>query len=213
MTASEQPRFQQVLDDYARLEPGEADTWNPLEREVELEHRVELLRRLVWALRAACVDTSRLTVLDVGCGNGRSTRAYLDLGLAPAQLTGLDLRAGALRRARASHPAIRWLHDDGSHWPLPDASIAWVSLCTVLSSVAAPDERRHLAARITRVLAPGGHVFFWDRTHALDFAGGDAIPPLEWFAGFEIVWESPATVGGYGGPPGPSHGAYLLKRS
>ncbi|RKY21306.1 MAG: hypothetical protein DRQ55_04805 [Planctomycetota bacterium] len=215
MSDEPRPLARQVLEDYATLEPGDSDSWNPLRREVELEHRVELLRRLTWALRAAEVDAEQLSVLDVGCGTGRSTRMYLELGLLPQQLTGIDLRPGALSRARRVHPAIRWLHTPDEAWPVEAGCMSWASLCTVLSSVRAPAARRELAAQIARAVPPGGHLFFWDRTHALDFAGADRLTPGPWFEGFEPVWESPARVRGYGpddAGAAETHRAWLLRR-
>jgi SAM-dependent methyltransferase len=212
MTPESERHYQQVRDDYEALEPGQSDSWNPLLRPVELEHRIELLRRLVEALRASGQNHEELSVLDVGCGNGRSTRMFLELGLRPEQLSGLDLRAGALHLARSLHPAIRWLHVDEQPWPIDTASVGWVSLCTVMSSIRAADDRRHLTAEITRVLSPGGQLFFWDRTQALDFAGGDSLDPAEWFDGLQTVWHSPADVSGYDAAS-PTHGAWLLQRS
>jgi SAM-dependent methyltransferase len=190
--------FAQVLEDYARLEPGEGDTWNPLLCDVELEHRAELLKQLTFALRAADADPQALRVLDVGCGNGRSTRMYLDLGLGPTQITGVDLRAGALERARALHPGIAYRLHDGGPLPFEDGSMDWISLCTVLSSVRAGAERRALGGEITRVLRPGGHLFFWDLLRANDFAGGDPLRPQEIFPDLHPLASRPATIRGFG---------------
>jgi len=211
VTAEDQPRFQQVRDDYAALEPGQSDTWNPLVRDVELEHRVELLRCLAYALRASGRPHDELAVVDVGCGNGRSTRVYLDLGLTPGQLTGVDLRAGALALAATLNPAITWREVDHAPWPMEAGSVSWVSLCTVFSSIASAADRRHLAAEITRIASPTGQLFFWDRTHALDFAGGQPLVPTEWFDGFAVIWQADAVVSGYGGDT-PTHRAWLLQR-
>ena len=218
MTNKPRRMFQQVIDDYARLEPEGGDTWNPLHREVELEHRVELLRRLAAGLRAAAVETESLKILDVGCGNGRSTRMYLELGFDPEQLMGVDVRSGALRTARHMHAGIQFLLDEGDGWPLSEGAVPWVSLCTVFSSVRDAEDRRELADRIRRVVPPGGYLFFWDRTHALDFAGGDVLVPSDWFEGFASVWESPAVVAGYAAhgtteaSDVPTHRATLLRR-
>jgi len=189
--------FRQVLDDYARLEPGESDTWNPLHDDVELLHRVELFKLLTWALRESGADVNELSVLDVGCGNGRSTRMYLDLGLSPAQLTGIDLRPGALARARAAHAGIRFDRYDGDAFPTAEASVDWVSLCTVLSSVRAPQGRRHIAGEIHRVLRPGGHFFFWDLLRANDYAGCDALIAEDLFPEFKLVWDATTIIDGF----------------
>lgn len=211
--------FRQVIDDYARLEPGEADTWNPLHDDVELVHRTELFRLLTHALRHARANPEDIAVLDVGCGNGRSTRMYLDLGVAPGQVTGLDLREGALARARKAHSTIRYEAYDGDVFPFPDGAFSWASLCTVLSSVRAPEGRRHLSNEIRRVLAPDGHLFFWDLLRANDFAGGDTLDDGEIFAGFEPVWREAAVIDGFrerdfGAATGlnPTHQAVLLRR-
>lgn len=211
MTTGDQKRFEQVRVDYAALEPGQSDTWNPLLRDVELEHRIELLRALVQALRASGRPHDELTVVDVGCGNGRSTRMYLELGLKPGQLTGVDLRNGALTLAATVNPAITWREVDDAPWPIEAGSASWVSLCTVFSSIASAADRRHLAAEITRIVSPTGQLFFWDRTHALDFAGGQPLVPADWFDGFEVIWQADAAVQSYGGDE-PTHRAWLLQR-
>lgn len=189
--------FAQVLEDYVRLEPDEGDTWNPLHCEVELLHRAELFKRLTWALRAAKVDAAALQVLDVGCGNGRSTRMYLDLGLRPDQVTGIDLRAGAIARARATHPGIAYVLHDGGRLPYDEAAFDWISLCTVLSSVRDPDERAMLGADVTRLLRPGGYVFFWDLRRANDFAGGDPLRTDRIFPDLERIQAWPAVIDGF----------------
>ncbi len=235
-------RFQQVLDDYEALEPGSSDTWNPLLREAELEHRIELLRRLAGAMRHALgvsagqgdpqeqqAALESLRVLDVGCGNGRSTRMYLELGLRPEQLCGVDLRAGALDRARQLHPNIRFFmagsaegadSSSGLSWELPPVAVNWMSACTVFSSVRGDDARQALCARMKLALAAGGHLFFWDRLHALDFAGGDPLRAEALFPEWEPVWDSLAIVQHYGGssgadgeaPPAWTHRAVLLRK-
>lgn len=192
-----QSHFRQVLDDYARLEPGESDTWNPLGDDVELLHRVELFKLLTWAVRESGADVDALSVLDVGCGNGRSTRMYLDLGAMPAQLAGIDLRPVAVARARASHAGIRFEQYDGDEFPVGDASVDWVSLCTVLSSVRAPEGRRHIASEIHRVLRPGRHFFFWDLLRANDYAAGDALIAEDLFPEFQLVWDATTTIDGF----------------
>ncbi|MFT7462169.1 MAG: SAM-dependent methyltransferase [Pseudohongiellaceae bacterium] len=211
MSAPGEPRFQQVRDDYAALEPGRSDTWNPLLRDVELEHRIELMRRLVEALRVSGQDYAQLKVLDVGCGNGRSTRMYLELGIQPSQLTGIDLRPDALDLAKSLNPAVRWLPVSDAPWPIESSSVSWVSLCTVFSSIKPAADRQHLANEISRVLKPAGQLFFWDRKVALDFAGGDALLPTDWFSDMQLLWHADADVRGYKAAS-PTHGAWLLQR-
>jgi len=188
-------RFSDVVDMYAELEPPGTDRWNPLVRELELIHRLVLYDLLCNALRVAPRPVPSLRVLDLGCGNGRSTRVYLDFGIPPQQLVGLDLRPASIAQAKASHPTIRFEVTDGERLPLSDGSVDWVGLCTVLSSVG-PAGRAHMAAEVDRVLSPGGCVFWWDRDTAHGFAGGAPIDPDMLFAGYATRYREHVVVYG-----------------
>jgi SAM-dependent methyltransferase len=196
MTDPPDPGFASVVAEYRRLEPDGTDTWNPLLSERELLHRLVLYERLCLALARGERDLADIRVLDVGCGNGRSTRVYLDFGIRPEQLTGIDLRPAAVDMARRSHPGIRFLAYDGITLPLEAESVDWVSVCTVMSSIPGIERRRYLADEIVRVLAPGGNVFCWDRAVAKRFAGGDAVIPMGLFPGLDIVTDEPVRVQG-----------------
>lgn len=195
MTDGSPPDFSAVIGRYAELEPAGTDTWNPLRSDRELLHRLTLYERLCLALRRTSEPTS-LRVLDVGCGTGRSTRVYLDFGIAPEQLTGIDLRPAAVETARRAHPGIDVKVYDGTTIPLESESVDWVSLCTVISSIPGEGPRRHLAREIRRVLAPGGHVFYWDRGEAKDFAGGDVLDPVELFSDLTVVSQEQVRIEG-----------------
>jgi SAM-dependent methyltransferase len=180
--------IRKLLDDYSQLEPGDADAWNPVGSKFQLGYRLNLYYALARALSLAGVPAADLRVLDLGCGNGRSTRMYLDMGLEPDQLTGLDLRPGALDRARRLNPAIAWrLHDGG---PLPAGS-NWISMATVFSSVSTAAARVALVDQIRDALPGSGYAFYFDARKANPFAGGDRIRPTRLFADFEVVWRQP----------------------
>ena len=181
--------FCAVIEEYARLEPDGADSWNPIDSDREMLHRLALYEQLCRAIAASGLDRTQARVLDVGCGNGRSTRVYLDFGFGPDQLTGVDLRRAAVEMARSSHPDINYLTCDGSTLPVEEESIDWVSVCTVMSSIPGPEARDHLARQIVRVLASGGYVFYWDRARAKRFAGGDRLEPASLFPSLTVVSE------------------------
>jgi len=220
------PLFRPVIDAYAQLEPDDTDTWNPLGDEVELNHRLQLQQRLTLALRESGVDVERLRVLDVGCGTGRSSRMYLDVGVMPEQIVGVDLRAGALSRARRAHRGIRYQQYSGSRLPLNDAGSSWVSLCTVMSSVPPGEARIRIADEVHRVLSPDGFLFYWDLVTANPFAGGDALEVGELFPRLDLVStravrvmgllereNEPGTIGARVAPAGATHVAALLRRT
>ena len=174
-----QAYFDQVLRDYATLEPGEADTWNPVRNETELGYRLSFLFALTRCLALCEIPLPQLRVLDVGCGNGRSTRLYLDLGLSPDQVTGLDLRPGAIALARKLNPALGFRTYDGHAIDSPAASFNWIQLSAVFSSLADHGHRAHLAAEACRQLAPGGYLFYLDLWRANGFAGVAAAGRVE----------------------------------
>jgi SAM-dependent methyltransferase len=184
----EQDRYvDQVLADYAELEPEGADSWNPVTSKFQLGYRLNLYYALARALQRCQRPLETLKVLDLGCGNGRSTRTYLAMGLDPQQLTGMDLRPAALARARQLNPAIEWMQHGGGDLP---AGYNWISATAVFSSIARGQARRQAADRIAEALPVGGHVFYYDTRLANDFAGGDPIEPLGLFDGLTPIWRT-----------------------
>lgn len=98
-------------------------------------------------LRAAVVDVlaeCRATrVLDVGCGDGAYTEAFVAPG---RSVVGLDIAKPAIRIAARRSTAITWLVGSGARLPLDDASVdALTALFTPLH-----------VAEFARVLEPGG---------------------------------------------------------
>ncbi|HEX4980265.1 MAG TPA: class I SAM-dependent methyltransferase [Ilumatobacteraceae bacterium] len=180
-----------MVDHYRVLEPGAGDTWNPLHSDFELSYRLSLSYVLTQCLRLCDIPLGDLRVLDVGCGNGRSTRAFLDLGLRPEQLVGVDLRPGAVELARRLNPAIDVRVSDVSEITEPEGSFTWVQATTVHSSIEGHASRQALVDDMTRALAPGGYLFYFDLWRANRFAGYDEIDVEQLHAGLETVWSSP----------------------
>ena len=108
-----------------------------------------VLRVLETGLRDAGHGEAR--VLDIGSGDGRLAARIAALG---ADVTGLDPSPAARERARAAHPALRWVapDDDGS-LPLPDSGFDVVTCVHVLEHVA---DTQSLLSEARRVLAGEG---------------------------------------------------------
>jgi SAM-dependent methyltransferase len=119
---------EQILEDYRDLEPDQSDSWNPVGSKFQLGYRLNLFFALARALQRSERPLHELRVLDLGCGNGRSARMYLDMGLHPEQISGLDLRSGAIALARKLNPAIRFELYDGADLP---TGHNWLSTTTV----------------------------------------------------------------------------------
>jgi hypothetical protein len=121
---------------------------------------------------------------------------YLDMGLRPEQIRGLDLRPGAIALACELNPAIRFDLYDGGELP---TGHNWLSTTTVFSSVAGRGSRQAIVERIAASLPPGGHVFYYDMRRANGFAGGEVIDPEQLFRNFRLVWRQ--GLGRFSGVP------------
>jgi len=204
-------RRSSLTEVYRRLEPDGADTWNPLHRDRELDYRVNLYRKLCTSLRHAS-RLEAMRVLDVGCGNGRSTRLYIEFGLRPVQLTGVDVRRGAIALARELHPGIRFMTTPECGLPFSDASFEWVSLAAVLSSVPSSESRRNLVSEATRVLVPGGHLFYFDRKDAHPLTPAPLALPESMFSALRQVAAESVRLGDAGPDAGPTHRFALFEK-
>lgn len=181
----------QILSDYQKLEPGESDTWNPLKDDFELFYRLSFFYSLTKALRLIDLPIESLKVLDMGCGNGRSARVYIDLGLKPKQIVGVDLRSSSIALAKKLNPAIQFETYDGTHLPFADNYFNFINISGVFSSIKSKESRQNLIQQVCQKLEKGGHVFYYDLYRANGFAGGDLLVPKKLFSNFKIIWHSP----------------------
>jgi SAM-dependent methyltransferase len=139
---------------------------------------------------ASCCQSDRpLTVVDLGCGNGRLTR-----GLAvefEARVFGVErcqlMLDGARRQLildeatrKAGHDAVTYLEGSAECIPLEADTCDVVLMCLVLDKVAGQHQPQ-VAAEIARVLRPGGrlvvHNIFSDQI--LDPVGADEYPGVD----------------------------------
>ncbi len=180
----------QILHDYDSLEPAQSDTWNPVRSDLELAYRMSMLYALTRSLRLCEIRLQDLRVLDVGSGNGRSTRMYIDLGLRPEQLVSVDFREGAIELARSLHPTIDYRTCHSDRIDTPDGTFNWVQAATVFSSIADHRHRQSVAREMIRNVAPGGYIFYFDLRRANWFAGHDVIDVEDLFSDMTILWSS-----------------------
>jgi SAM-dependent methyltransferase len=113
-------------------------------------------------------NTTRLSVLDVGCGVGRlylATKPYLKEG---DDYTGIDITERSISICRSSYPDenVKFIHTPAHNasyaktvsgravWPFPDASVSLVTALSVWTHLSEADWRHYLA-EVSRVMMPG----------------------------------------------------------
>jgi SAM-dependent methyltransferase len=101
------------------------------------------------------------TVLDIGCGLGRLTRAA---AARAERVLALDVSAEMLRQARELNAGlgnVEWIHGDGHTLePIPDASVDCCISLVVFQHIPDPAITLGYMREIGRVLRPGGFAAF-----------------------------------------------------
>jgi ubiquinone/menaquinone biosynthesis C-methylase UbiE len=103
-----------------------------------------------------------LRILDVGCGRGDTLRQLLEYGAEPELLTGIDLLDENVKQARRRSPHLQVICGSASRLPFPDSSFDLVLQFTLFTSILNDEVKRAIAAEMTRILAPGGRILWYD---------------------------------------------------
>jgi len=115
-----------------------------------------------------------LSVLDVGCGDGRLVEVFSRHG---ADVTGIDADPAMVEAAGLTTPFGAVLRGDALALPFADARFDLVTMVTVLCHVENPGKA---LAEARRVLKPGGRLLLWELGRASLWA---AIRRLRGWAG------------------------------
>lgn len=169
-------------DVVARGYDAGADAFAAWQRQVEDSRRLERLEELLELL------PGRAEVLELGSGAGvRSTRLLAER----TQLTGIDISAEQVRRARERVPGARFLRADFTQVELESGSFDAVVAFYVLNHVPR-EELGGLLVHIADWLRPDGHLLASFGASDLPGWYGTAIGGLEtYFSGYE----PPVTLG------------------
>ncbi len=111
------------------------------------------------ALRKAGLQRG-MRFLDVASGTGLMIKAALELGVDPAQVTGVDPSHGMLARNRERNP-VTLLEGRGEALPCADAAFDFVCMGYALRHV---EDLRKLFGEFHRVLRPEGRVLILEIT-------------------------------------------------
>ncbi len=100
------------------------------------------------------------TILDVGCGYGRTLEEMHRLGY--RRLIGIDFSEGMINRGRGQYPWLDLRVMQTEEIDLPDGSVDAVILFAVLTCIREDEKQRKLLGEIQRVLRPGGILYVND---------------------------------------------------
>ena len=157
--------------------------WAPF-AEGEVLHRTQQYWMLATLFRSINrFDLSGLKILDVGCGNGRVLRSFLDMGASAKDLSGVDVHAEAIERARLISPELDLRVSNGIDLEFSDVTYDVVTQFVVFSSIFSSDLRVRLAAEILRVVKIGGYIFWWDIDKTVQPDSPSVLDPKELFPG------------------------------
>lgn len=105
------------------------------------------------------LDDSKVEkIIDMGCGSGAFT-ARLATTLNKAEVIGLDISKGCIRRAKKDYPKIRFEIGDIEKTRFKSSSVDLVCYTGILHHF--PDFS-NVAKEAARILKPGGHFFSYD---------------------------------------------------
>jgi ubiquinone/menaquinone biosynthesis C-methylase UbiE len=150
--------------DYARYsqDAGYQALWSPF-ASTEENHRIQQYRAMAALFRGAGkASLAGWRILDVGCGNGRQLRSFIDFGAEPGKLVGLEILPERLDVARRLSRDLTFVLGSGCGLPFPEGSFDLVTQFVAFSSIGLHDLRQHLAREMVRVTASGGYIFWWD---------------------------------------------------
>jgi ubiquinone/menaquinone biosynthesis C-methylase UbiE len=133
--------------------------WNP----ASILATAQRKRMAAWMLSQAGVFPRRgQRCLEVGAGSRGWLGDLLDWGLREIDLHGIDLDPDRVQHARETLPSADLRVGDATSLPWPDGTFALVIASTVFSSILDVGVQRVIAGEITRVLAPGGSLLWYD---------------------------------------------------
>ncbi len=158
------------MSDTINIQASFWDDWNAAHRERSQSELSLRQRREIVAWLDSHTPGRDLAILDVGCGAGWMTEALLAFG----SVTGTDLSASCLDRARLRWPQAAFIAGDFNEIELPEAHYDVVVSLEVLAHVA---DQPAFLAKIARLLKPGGYLMMATQNRPVLARWGRIQPP------------------------------------
>ena len=138
---------------------GEYSLWNTAVLSAVHQRERTILRLL---RRYQLTDLGGVTILDIGCGDGRLLQRFVDYGASPKGLHGIDLLENRIERARSLNPGISFHCGSAEQLPYEAQLFDIVMQFTVFTSILDQGMKRRMAEEMLRVLKPNGIILWYD---------------------------------------------------
>jgi SAM-dependent methyltransferase len=147
---------------YARREEDDARySWFSPGYQFMMQQRERRLLALLQGYGFAALESK--TILEIGCGTGQWLRDFIKWGARPENVTGIDLLAERVAKARKlCPPAVRIECTSAAELPFSDGAFDLVLQSTVFTSILDRDLKRRVAAEMIRVVKPDGFILWYD---------------------------------------------------
>jgi SAM-dependent methyltransferase len=142
--------FDSYRDSYATVVQSSID-FSGLPHDFFLRAKADLLRDVIDGFLPGC---DRPDMLDVGCGVGAFHPFLRNVA---GRLSGIDVSAESIARARLDNPDADYRSFDGQRFPFGDAHFDLATAICVLHHVA-PAQWQSFVQEMRRVVRPGGLV-------------------------------------------------------
>lgn len=132
------------------------EPWFMIARQDRERHAASLLAR------AGFGSLKGHPCLEVGFGHFGWLNNLINLGARESDLHGIELDPKRVEQAHDVFPVADLRQGDATAMPWPDETFDLVVASTLFTSILSPEVRRMVALEITRVLAPGGALLWYD---------------------------------------------------
>lgn len=192
-THAEVARIRAAYEGYTAsgLAESKWSQWNEGNQAIRLERECKARELLQ---NAGFFPLAEKRILDLGCGTGEQLEAFLAWGARPENLCAIDLLQERVRAAKQRFPQIALEVGNAESLPYATGTFDLIAVFTVFSSILDPGMASNVSKEISRTLARGGAVLWYDLRWNNPFnrhVRGISSRRIErLFPGFRIVLES-----------------------
>jgi ubiquinone/menaquinone biosynthesis C-methylase UbiE len=160
-TRTEVDRLRRVYEQYY-VEGCNSSKWSRANRGNQAIRQEREFKALELLQRDGLFPLTDRRVLDLGCGTGEQLEVFANWGAKPGNLFGIDLIPERIRTAQLNYPQINFQLANAESLPFPDGYFDLVVAFTVFTSILDRQMAANICHEITRILAPGGGVLWYD---------------------------------------------------